>query len=66
MACQSYRALWRVRVTETVYIVLKFLFRLTLESTTLVHFELPLHYCYMKIVITYLLYQNLPKDVAKI
>ena len=53
MACHSY---WN-------NIRLKSLYKLTLQSIALDYFELPLHYCHMKmIVITYFLYQNLPKD----
>ena len=49
MTCQSY---WNS-------IVLKSIYRLTLQSIAFDYFELPLHYCHMKmIVITYFLYQN--------
>ena len=48
------------------YIVLKSLFRLTLQLITLDYFELPLHYCHMKMVISYLSHQNLAEYIAKI
>ena len=51
MMCQSY---WNS-------IVLKSIYRLTLQSIAFDYFELPLHYCHMKMIvinITYLLYQN--------
>ena len=56
MACQRY---WN-------NVVLKLLFRLTLQLITLDYFELPLHYCHMKMVVSYLSYQNLAEYIAKI